>query len=267
MTSNFKPGVNYEISEGVATITFNRPEALNALNPEDYDDFAEALRIIDQRDDVVITLWQATGRMFCAGTNVDKGFPKDPETPREVFLRSVARGNTTLTHSLYTHRKLLVAVLNGPVLAFLGLFDFIYAVPKVYLHVPFSFLGILSEGGTSVTFVRRMGLARANEALILGKKLTAQELLECGFINKIFPAQSDTELHATVRKHILSETQSLDRTALLGIKQQIKFGLNEQNSFDAVNLRESFAQADTIASGLPAKRFGMIAKKQLKHKL
>lgn len=54
---------------------------------------------------------------------------------------------------------------------------------------------------------------------------------------------------------------------MLRVKQLIKTGLNENNSFDAVNMRESYAQAERIASGIPTQRFGMIARKELKHKL
>ncbi|KAI0695923.1 ClpP/crotonase [Cytidiella melzeri] len=265
-----KPGVNVEISQAIATITFNRPKSLNAITPEDYNDFAEALRAIDQRDDVVATVWQATGRMFCAGTDVGGDFGSS-KTTRQIFLNSVVRGNTDPSHALAAHSKVLVAALNGPVFgiaaAFLGQFDFIYAVPEAYLSCPFTFLGLVSEGGASVNFVKKMGSAKANEALLFGKKISAQDLLECGFINKIFPSQKATEFHATVRKHLLSELDSLVPSSVLGVKKLIKYGLNEQNSFDGAILRESIAQADRIASGIPAERFGMVSRKEIKHKL
>ncbi|KAI0818571.1 ClpP/crotonase [Irpex lacteus] len=285
-----KPGVNVDISEGIATITLNRPESLNALLPEDYDDFVEALRAIDKREDVVITVWQAMGRMFCAGTNVNKQFDTESRTVGSMFLASTARGNALPMDALARHSKVLVAALHGPIFgiaaskrnisswpvpsdrtcamtAYLGHFDFIYATPEVYLSVPFTFLGLVAEGGSSVTFVKRLGLAKANEALIFGKKLPAQELLESGFINKIFPSQKDSEFHVTVRKHLLTELESLDHGAILGIKKLIKQGLNEQNSFDAVNLRETIGQAERLASGIPVDRFNKIARKEIKHKL
>jgi Delta3-Delta2-enoyl-CoA isomerase len=92
-------------------------------------------------------------------------------------------------------------------------------------------------------------------------------MLDHSLTSKIFPSQKDTDLHATVRKHLLSELDSLDHSAVLGVKKLIKQGINEQNNLDGVNLRESLAQAERIASGVPAKRFGMIARKEIKHKL
>jgi len=149
----------------------------------------------------------------------------------------------------------------------LGHFDFIYALPNVWLSVPFTFLGIVAEGGSSVSFVNRMGLGIANEVLIWGKKKNAEELLSCGFINKIFPSQTTSSFHATVRMHLLDEMRDLDPTALLVVKGLIKRGLYEKNDPDAVNLRESYAQAERFASGIPRKQFTRIANKEVKHKL
>ncbi|GJE87194.1 ClpP/crotonase-like domain-containing protein [Phanerochaete sordida] len=266
-----KPGVNVEISQGIATITFNRPKSLNAITAEDYDAFAEALHAIDKRSDVIVTVWQAMGKFFCSGTDVTKSMNDEKESVRQTFINRVVRANTDVSHALYTHSKLLVAALNGPVIgiaaAFLGHFDFIYCMPNVYLSLPFPMLGIITEAGSSVNFVRRLGIAKANEVLILGKKLTSQDLLDTGFINKIFNEQPVEAFQAAVRKHVQEELDSLDHSACLHVKQLIKAGLAESNNPDAVNLRESYAQAARIASGVPAERFGKIARKEIKHKL
>lgn len=67
--------------------------------------------------------------------------------------------------------------------------------------------------------------------------------------------------------HVLSELESLDTSAVLQIKGLVKAGLEQQANMDVVNLRESYAQAARIASGIPRERFGKIARKELKHKL
>ncbi|KAG6376109.1 ClpP/crotonase-like domain-containing protein [Boletus reticuloceps] len=218
------------------------------------------------------------------GTNV-----KDPKhvepTVRDQLRSRVISANTDCTRALYTHSKILVAALNGPVMAFLGNFDFIYALPQTWLYVGFPFLGIAVEGGASVSFVNRMGLAKANEVLLFNKKKNAQELLECGFIkydrisstltaynviffdSKIFPSQSTESFHAAVREHLLSELDGLDHSSVLAIKALLRAGLSEKNNPDAVNLRESYAQAERFVTGVPMIRFGMIARKEIQHKL
>ncbi|KAJ3528497.1 hypothetical protein NM688_g7991 [Phlebia brevispora] len=268
-----QPGVNVEISQGIATITFNRPKTLNAITTEDYNAFAEALWDIDKRDDVLVTVWQATGRMFCAGTDVGdpRGAQSERLTQREAFLTRVARANTDPSMALASHSKILVAALNGPAFgiaaAFLGHFDFIYCLPETYISVPFTFLGIISEAGSSVTFMRRMGVAKANEALIFGKKITAEELLACGFVNKIFPKQSAESFHAAVRKHLLEELRDLEPGALLTVKKLLRRAIQESNDPDAAIMRESYAQAERFATGIPSQRFAAVARKELKHKL
>ncbi|KAI0336424.1 ClpP/crotonase [Cubamyces sp. BRFM 1775] len=268
MSSN----VSYEVSEHIATITFNSPRTLNAITRADYDAFAVALRAVDARDDVLVTIWQANGKWFSAGTSVTGTTDRtQPKTARDAFTSTIAAVNTDVSNALYTHSKILVAALNGPTMgiaaAFLGHVDFIYALPSAWLSVPFTFLGIISEAGSSVTFRSKMGAAKANEVLLWGKKKDAQELLECGFINKILPEQPVPEFQAAVRKLVLAELEGLDPTALLGVKRLIKAGINDQHNLDAVNLRESYAQAERFASGIPGERFARIARKELKHKL
>lgn len=270
--------ISVNVSQGIATITLNEPHRLNALTQEDYDEFANSLRAIDKREDVVATVWQANGKWFCTGTDVKRArtSPEVPNTPtqrsmRDYLLNGVVAANTDCTHALYSHSKVLVAALNGPVMgiaaAFLGNFDFIYAVPEAWLNVGFPFLGIAVEGGASVSFVNRMGIAKANEVLILNKKISASEMLECGFVNKIFPSKSTEEFHSAVHRHLKKELEDLVPASIFAIKSLIKAGLNDKNNFHAVNLRESYAQADRFSSGIPAERFSKIAKKEIKHKL
>ncbi|KAJ3744618.1 ClpP/crotonase-like domain-containing protein [Lentinula detonsa] len=273
--------LSVNVSDGIATITMNRPKSFNAITVEDYDAFANALREIDRRDDVLVTVWQATGKWFCAGTDVmGRSLPNiGPQTEalptdnnlREIFLKRIAHTTTDCGQALYSHSKILVAALNGPVMgiaaAFLGYFDFIFAVADAWLSVPFTFLGIISEGGSSVSFINRMGPARANEVLIWGKKKTAQELVACNFINEIFPSKSAEEFHADVLAHLQQQLEGLDPAAVLAVKKLLRAGLNEKNDPNAVNLRESYAQAERFASGVPERQFGRIARKEIRHKL
>ncbi|KAK7054937.1 hypothetical protein VNI00_003400 [Paramarasmius palmivorus] len=85
--------------------------------------------------------------------------------------------------------------------------------------------------------------------------------------SEIIPAQSDKELHAAVRSRLLEQLHGLDPSALLAVKKLLRAGLNDKNDPDAVNLRESYAQAERFASGTPAIQFARIARKEIKHKL
>ena len=86
-------------------------------------------------------------------------------------------------------------------------------------------------------------------------------------ISKIFPSQPPEAFHATVRAHVQSELQNLEPSAILRVKELMKIGFNEVNNLDAVNLRESYAQAERLSGGVALERFGKIARKELRHKL
>ncbi|KAJ3545360.1 hypothetical protein NMY22_g2476 [Coprinellus aureogranulatus] len=262
--------ITLEISDRIATLTLNRPLSLNSLNAADYAYLADALRDINGNEDVAVTILQGTGRWFCAGTDVKD---RDPEQAAEALgnLRksfdTFVMGTTVhVGHALHSHSKILIAALNGPVMgimaAFLGHFDFIYALPSTWLACPFTRLGIIAEGGASVSFVNRMGLSMAKEVLIWGKKKTAQELLAVGFLNKIYPEQPVELFHQAVRNNVLDDLAGLDLTSVLSVKSLVNVGLDEKNNMDAACLREAYAQANRFASGVPGRQFHKIAKRQ-----
>ena len=143
-----------------------------------------------------------------------------------------------------------------------------------------------------------VGIAKANEMLIWGKKKEAQELLDCGFLKfAIFKSvlscftkydlavksqQPVDQFHKEVQNLLRSELEGLESAAVLATKRLIKAGLNDSNDFDTVNLRESYgkhevtlgsdnnffaAQAERFASGIPFTQFARIAKKEIRHKL
>ncbi|CEQ39660.1 SPOSA6832_01195, partial [Sporobolomyces salmonicolor] len=174
--------------------------------------------------------------------------------------------------AFYKHSKILVAGLNGPAIglsagstlfflhsrssnclltfvtaALLGVgprfhVDFIYAVENAYFLTPFSAIGLVCEGGASLTLPRRMGIAKANEALIMGKKLSATELHQCGFINGVFPKSSDDEFRKALLAHL-------------------------EQQFDGLDLEAIFAGAERFATGKPQAQFAKLASKQMRHKL
>jgi peroxisomal 3,2-trans-enoyl-CoA isomerase len=85
--------------------------------------------------------------------------------------------------------------------------------------------------------------------------------------SKIFPSQSTESFHSAIRKHLLAEMEGLQPSALLASKRLLRAGLNDKNDPDLVNLRESFEQAERLASGIPEERFRQIARREIKHKL
>ena len=187
----------------------------------------------------------------------------------------VAINNIETTKSFLSHPKLLIAALNGPAVglsaALIAHCDFIYATSSCYLLTPFTSLGLVAEGGASYTFVRRLGFAKANEALILSKQIPAADLLACGFLNKIYPTPKDlkdcSEFHAAVLQDVRREflDRGLNPESMLLMKKLIRAAWEEK--LEAANVNEAFMGLERFLSGAPQEEFGKMARGEKKHKL
>ncbi|KIX97758.1 uncharacterized protein Z520_06536 [Fonsecaea multimorphosa CBS 102226] len=261
----------------VAIITINRPKKLNALTGSLYFALGELLRQIDERDDIVITILTGTGRFFSAGADVSAGSSEDngsSENPRLAALRSFAAITLDVTRAFYQHRKILVAALNGPAVGLsaglVALADFIYAAPHTYLLTPLSSIGSLAEGASSRTFVQRLGPSKANEALIMGKRITCDELVASGFVNEVFsPASGKQDDSAGFLREVINEVNErlgphLNDSSILAIKELIREG--ERDILDHQNLLEVFAGTERFAKGIVQASFKALAS-GARHKL
>lgn len=204
--------------------------------------------------------------------NIDRTTPAN-EDPARTSLRNFVSNNLNVTQAFYTHPKILVLALNGPVVglsaALTGFADFIYAAPHTFLLTPFSSLGLVSEGGASVGFVQRMGLARANEALIMSKRLTVEELVGCGYVNKVLDAgnreDSDKFLEMVLKEVDERLGEHLNPDSLVKIKALIRKPYRDM--LDAQGVAEVYGGMEVFASGIPQEEFRKIAKGEKKHKL
>lgn len=175
--------------------------------------------------------------------------------PRCLRPPSSVAFNLNITQAFYTHPKILVVGLNGPVVglsaALVAHADFIYCTPHTFLLTPFSSLGLVAEGGASRALVLRLGPARANEALIMSRRIPADELRAAGFVNAVFdhPVGED----ARFRERVLAEVDErlgphLSGDSLLGIKKLIR--QPEREIMESQNAREVFDGLERFVAGI-----------------
>ncbi|KAJ5768930.1 hypothetical protein N7520_003489 [Penicillium odoratum] len=267
----------------IAIVTLNRPDKLNALNVGLYYTLAQRLREIEKRDDIYITVVTGTGRFFSAGADVTSARP-DPgngdsggigSTARQELVRGFVANNIDTTRAFYTHSKILVVAMNGPAVglsaALVAHADFIYAAPHSFILTPFSSLGLVAEGGASRAFVERLGIAKANEALIMSKRITCEELVSAGFVNKVIKADSgERDDSAGFLKNVLLEVEErlgthLNQSSLLKIKELVR--RPEREILDRQNGLEAFMGLERFLSGTPQEEFRKLASGEKKHKL
>ncbi|KUI64549.1 3,2-trans-enoyl-CoA isomerase [Cytospora mali] len=266
--------ITLEYNGRVATITIDNRKKLNALSLAQYYDLAQKLREVATHDEVYITVLLAKGRFFSAGADVSisKTDPAGETDLRQYWLRSFVAFNLNVTQAFYTHPKILVVGLNGPVIgltaALVSHADFIYCAPHTFLLTPFSSLGLVAEGGASRALVQRLGPAKGNEALIMSKRISAVELKEAGFVNAVFetaPAEDD-RFRGLVLKEVEERLGAhLNSDSLLGIKKLIREP--ERDIMDAMNAKEVFAGLDRFVAGVPQEEFRKLASGEKRHKL
>ncbi|KAK3313539.1 ClpP/crotonase-like domain-containing protein [Apodospora peruviana] len=274
--------IRLEYQGRLAIITIDNDKKLNALTQAQYYDLSQKMREVATRDDVYITLIIGKGRYFSAGADVSISREAPPSSPdvtnsadaiHSHWLRSFVASNLNITQAFYTHPKILVVGLNGPVIglsaALISFADFIYATPQTFLLTPFSSLGLVAEGGASRALVQRLGISKANEALIMSKRIPSDELLAAGFLNKIFgevQKGEDDKFRQLVLREIDDRLgEHLVGDSLLGIKKLIR--KPEMDILDKQNVAEVFAGLDRFVSGVPQGEFLKIATGKKRHKL
>ncbi|KAI9934059.1 hypothetical protein ASPWEDRAFT_168336 [Aspergillus wentii DTO 134E9] len=261
----------------IAVITLNRPEKLNALNQDLYYLLGERLREVETRDDITITVITGKGRFFSAGADVRSSRPDGDlgNKVRRELTRGFVTNNVDITRTFYNHPKILVVALNGPAVglsaALVAHADFIYAAPHTFLLTPFASLGLVAEGGASRAFVERLGIAKANEALIMSKRITCDELVATGFVNRVIQAPSGKSDDSDgFLKKVLEEVEDrmgahLNQSSMIKIKELIR--RPERELLDRQNGLEAFMGLERFMSGVPQEEFRKLASGEKRHKL
>ena len=126
----------------------------------------------------------------------------------------------------------------------------------------------MAEGGASRAFVQRLGISKANEALIMSKRISAQEMLQTGFVNKVFETGKDedekflglvmAEIEETLGSH-------LNGDSLLKIKALIR--KPERAVMDNQGVAEVYGGLERFVAGIPQEEFKKLASGAKKHKL
>lgn len=160
-----------------------------------------------------------------------------------------------MMRSVIDHKKVFVLGLNGPSVGggaawFQGVADLVYAASGAWLQVTFNALGLVPENGSIITYAQSIGVHRANEFLMFGKKVSVEEFKEWGLVNQIFPGET---FHEDLIKMLEEQADLQDGIALLESKRLASTPLRTgrmQAVYDAFE-----ALAERSVDGASAKLF------------
>lgn len=126
----------------------------------------------------------------------------------------------------------------------------------------------MAEGGASLALVKRMGISKANEALLMSRRIPSEELLACGFVNKIFDCGKgeDEKFLEMVLAHV-DETLGPHLIGSSLIKMKALISLPMRKEIDTQLVAELFSGLERVMAGIPQKEFEKIRLGQKRHKL
>jgi enoyl-CoA hydratase/carnithine racemase len=184
--------VQYSVTDGVATITLNRPDKLNALNGEMFEGLMAAFDRTDGDDGVRAVVVTGAGRAFCAGADLGGGAATfdygedaaDPEAHRD-------RGGL-LVLRIFRSLKPVIAAINGPAVG-VGIsmtlpMDIRILADSARVGFVFARRGIVPDGASSWFLPRVVGISQALEWCLTGRVFPASEALAAGLTRTVCPA-------------------------------------------------------------------------------
>ncbi|MCC8395854.1 enoyl-CoA hydratase/isomerase family protein [Paraburkholderia sp. MMS20-SJTR3] len=219
------------IDGAIATITLRRPGVANRLELADLDLMRGFVRDVNAMRGVLVLRIRALGKHFCAGFNIGSLADSGAGARFEGFV-----------DELEAARPVTIAMINGGVyggatdLALAC--DFRLGVPACQMFVPAARLGLLFYRGGLQRYVSRLGLNVAKKLLLGAATFDAQQMLECGFLDRVV----DGEALQSEANLLSAELATMAPLALLGMKKH----LNQiaRGTLDAAQFARDVAQAD-----------------------
>jgi len=218
--------VLYEVSDHVATITFNRPEQQNTISSSMLNALTSMLLEADADTDVRAIILTGTGKFFCAGldlrgSDITNNLAENKAPTPTLDLRNTP---PTVLHNLNTPT---IAALNGSAAGYgmdmaLGC-DIRIMADSAKLAAAFTARGVVPESGGTWILPRLIGWSKASEIIFTGKTLTAQECDEMGLVSRVVNNNELAEQAAAMARDIAKNAPM----AVQASKRMMRMGMNE----------------------------------------
>jgi 2-(1,2-epoxy-1,2-dihydrophenyl)acetyl-CoA isomerase len=251
--SNESVLLEIDATSGIATITLNRPQALNALDVSMAAGLRDATFQVAHDAAIRAVIIQGAGDHFMAGGDI-KTFHAALDEPsdqrRKLFEQLIGEVHESVIR-VRTMEKPVIASVRGAVAGFglslMNACDLALAAENSYFTLAYCHIGTSPDGGGTFGLPRLVGLKQAMEIALLGDRFNAQRALELGLVNRVVPLSDLTTASQAMATRLangptlaLGRTkrlinESLDRT----LPEQL---LAEQNSFAACAMTQDFAR-------------------------
>ena len=231
---------------GVATIAFNRPDSLNAINSYMRREFVTAARQLNLDEEVKLVVLTGEGRAFGSGADLAEddglgGLLVGART-RDDLIHEFKPGILAVAEG----PKVWVAAINGPCAgvsySYAMACDFVVMSDAAYLYQPFAAIGLIPDGGSTWLLQKLVGDRRAFELMMLGEKLGAEKALAWGMANRVFAAETFRDEAAAFAADLAGRSP----LALKHTKEALRFA-HTASLGDSIN-KEAYLQEQCISS-------------------
>lgn len=205
MSDSNSPAVSYGVSDGIATITLNRPGGMNSLTLETKIALRDAVHTAAADNDARCVVLTGTGRAFCVGQDLKEHVADLKSNNAGPLSNTVAEHYNPTVTAIATMPKPVIAALNGVAagagasLAFAS--DFRILKDTASFNLAFAGIALSCDTGASWTLQRLVGLGKATELLLFPRTIPAGEALTLGLATTVVPADEfDAAVAALARK-------------------------------------------------------------------
>lgn len=236
--------LEYQLNDGIATVVINRPEVLNALNGQVFNELESIFQEMATDQAVRVVILTGKGdRAFAAGSDVKEFADRSFLEAREVSLR-----NNAAQQSIANFPKPVIAVLKGYTLGG-GLelamcCDILLAGDNAKFGQPEINLGFIPGGGGTQRLARRIGTARAKEMVFTGKNISAEEAFQMGLVNHVYPVEQIMGAAEKLARKISEKSQVIAEFAKRAVDGGIDLDLLSGLKLETELWAESFATED-----------------------
>ena len=222
--------LRYEVEDPIATITFDRPERLNAMTNRMTDELKHAVAQAEADERAVAIVLTGAGRGFCAGADLQglkaigegKSYGEGANLEASPGDPGMAPNFSGPYAYLFSVRKPVIAAVNGPCaglgVAVMCFADVRFASDRAVFSTAFSRRGLIAEWGVGWTLPRLVGHSHALDLLFSARRTDATEAERIGLVNKTLPHD---ELLPFVRAYVKDLADNASPTSMAVIKRQV----------------------------------------------
>ena len=224
-----------ERKDGIATATLNRPEKLNALNPQMFAELLHAFRKVSEDDESRVLVITGAGRGFCSGLDLSAQGESG-----EISIDGISPGDFPREAPLVLAgmKKPVIAAINGVAVGggcTLTLScDIRIASDTAKFSIPLTRMGFTFELGSSYFLSRIVGIGKACELAFTGRMIDAEEAKEIGLVNQVVPADQLAEIANEMAGTIAKAAPLAQATSKKGLYQGLDGDLPTQMQWEVL---------------------------------